>query len=243
MILRPTWTSPGRVVGPAWPCTGRGLPGRRVTAAPVRSYRTISPLPVRPRRAIGRMFLWHFPAGFPGWALPTALPSGVRTFLEGYLPRDRVDPPAILEPVSEPRAAAWRGRGNDEALPASASPHPPPRRRATRRVEVLLAYGEVPRCRRPVGVGGRSGCSAAAQRSARQLNSEPQATQPSACSDRSPQTGQPATPAVRSSPRAPTTTSSSERTRRARRRDRRAVGLPGLAAALGGSARRNFRPS
>ena len=35
-------------------------------------------------RAIGRVFLWHFPAGFPGWALPTAMPFGVRTFLEGF---------------------------------------------------------------------------------------------------------------------------------------------------------------
>ena len=83
--MRPTWTSPGRVVGPAWPCTGRGLPGRRVTATPVRSYRTISPLPVRGSRVAASSavsFLWHFPAGFPGWALPTALPCGVRTFLE-----------------------------------------------------------------------------------------------------------------------------------------------------------------
>src|SRR3954466_7664050 len=24
--MRPTWTSPGRVEGPAWPCTWRGLP-------------------------------------------------------------------------------------------------------------------------------------------------------------------------------------------------------------------------
>src|SRR6185503_9256113 len=55
--------------GPAWPCIGRGLPGRRVTATPVRSYRTISPLPARsPRGAadVGGVFLWHFPAGFPG---------------------------------------------------------------------------------------------------------------------------------------------------------------------------------
>ncbi len=27
-------------------------------------------------------FLWHFPAGCPGWALPTTLPCGVRTFLD-----------------------------------------------------------------------------------------------------------------------------------------------------------------
>src|SRR5215203_4047332 len=50
---------------PACPCTGWGLPSRRVTATLVRSYRTISPLPVA-GRPIGGVFLWHFPAGFPG---------------------------------------------------------------------------------------------------------------------------------------------------------------------------------
>ena len=57
----------------------------RVTAAPVRSYRTLSPLPVRDSRVAAPSAvcsLWHFPAGFPGWALPTAVPCGVRTFLE-----------------------------------------------------------------------------------------------------------------------------------------------------------------
>src|SRR5512144_3187080 len=47
-----------------------------VTAAPVRSYRTLSPLPVRDSRVAAPSAvcsLWHFPAGFPGWALPTAL--------------------------------------------------------------------------------------------------------------------------------------------------------------------------
>ena len=67
--LRPTWDSAGSVVVPAWPCTGWGLPGRRVTTPPVRSYRTISPLPAtgpREPRRLGGVFLWHFPAGFPG---------------------------------------------------------------------------------------------------------------------------------------------------------------------------------
>jgi hypothetical protein len=81
--LRPTWSSAGSVVAPAWPCTGWGLPGRRVAATPVRSYRTISPLPApgyklpcaaglagcfgpREARHLGGVFLWHFPAGFPG---------------------------------------------------------------------------------------------------------------------------------------------------------------------------------
>ena len=41
-------------------------------------------------RAIGRVFLWHFPAAFAGWALPTALPFGVRTFLEAVVSPPRV---------------------------------------------------------------------------------------------------------------------------------------------------------
>lgn len=32
-------------------------------------------------------FLWHFPAGHPGWALPTTLSFGVRTFLDAVAPR------------------------------------------------------------------------------------------------------------------------------------------------------------
>ena len=32
---------------PAWPCSGQGLPGRRITAAPVVSCTTFSPLPLR----------------------------------------------------------------------------------------------------------------------------------------------------------------------------------------------------
>ena len=43
------------------------------------SYTTVSPLP----RSRGAVYsLWHFPAGHPGWALPTTLPCGVRTFLD-----------------------------------------------------------------------------------------------------------------------------------------------------------------
>ena len=30
-------------------------------------------------------FLWHFPAGYPGWVLPTTLPCGARTFLDVLL--------------------------------------------------------------------------------------------------------------------------------------------------------------
>ena len=48
---------------PPWPCSRWGLPGGGVSAAPVRSCRTISPLPRL--AALGGMFLWHFPSGRP----------------------------------------------------------------------------------------------------------------------------------------------------------------------------------
>jgi len=77
LSLRPTWTSPGWVDGPAWPCTGRGLPGRRVTATPVRSYRTFSPLPVRDSRAVAPSavcFCGTFPRVSPGGRYPPPCP-------------------------------------------------------------------------------------------------------------------------------------------------------------------------
>ena len=42
------------------------------------SYTTVSPLPGCCRAVCS---LWHCPAGHPGWALPTTLLYGVRTFL------------------------------------------------------------------------------------------------------------------------------------------------------------------
>ena len=44
------------------------------------SYTTVSPLP--PARPGAVCFLWHYPAGRPGSALPTTLPCGARTFLD-----------------------------------------------------------------------------------------------------------------------------------------------------------------
>ena len=38
------------------------------------------PLSNRPTQAV--CSLWHWPAGYPEWALPTTLPCGARTFLE-----------------------------------------------------------------------------------------------------------------------------------------------------------------
>ena len=62
---------------PIRPCSGWGLHGRRIAAAPVRSYRTISPLPAE----TGGMFLLHFPSPRDAPPLAGTLPCGVRTFL------------------------------------------------------------------------------------------------------------------------------------------------------------------
>src|SRR5690606_10211825 len=57
------------------------------------SYTTVSPLPpVRAPEAV--CFLWHCPAGHPGWELPTTLPCGARTFLGTGCPVTR--PPGQL---------------------------------------------------------------------------------------------------------------------------------------------------
>ena len=62
-------------------------------------------------RAIGRMFLWHFPAAFAGWALPTALPFGVRTFLEAV-----VSPPRVrLARTEDFRGPRRPQRGSEKA--------------------------------------------------------------------------------------------------------------------------------
>jgi len=60
------------------------LPSRRVTATLVRSYRTISPLPVRRRLPanVGGVVSVALSLGFPRVDLSTTLPCDVRTFLE-----------------------------------------------------------------------------------------------------------------------------------------------------------------
>src|SRR6185312_14194772 len=54
------------------------------------SYTTVSPLPARMRAVY---FLWHWPAGYPEWALPTTLFCGARTFL-GTLTRHAIVQPS-----------------------------------------------------------------------------------------------------------------------------------------------------
>ena len=63
-----------------------------VTSDAVSSYLTFSPLP--PAEAGGGYFLWHFPAGRPGWLLTITLLYGARTFLGTGFPATR--PPGQL---------------------------------------------------------------------------------------------------------------------------------------------------
>src|SRR3984957_1262295 len=48
----------------------------------VRSYRTVSPLPVRVAPSSAVCSLWHCPAGHPDWPLASTLPFGAPTFLD-----------------------------------------------------------------------------------------------------------------------------------------------------------------
>ena len=78
------------------------LPGRCALTAPFHPYRSANGEAV--------CFLWHFPSSYPDWALPSALPCGVRTFLpppEGSRrPSERLEPPRIV--VAGGGAAAQR---------------------------------------------------------------------------------------------------------------------------------------
>jgi hypothetical protein len=141
--LRPTWTSPGRVDGPAWPCTGRGLPGRRVTATPVRSYRTISPLPVRDSRVVAPSavyFCGTVPRVSPGGRYPPPCPLVSGLSSRGFLsPRSRSARSARVAlhrardkcieypgrrcplPSSPELAAAWAARSPSSWVAAASS--------------------------------------------------------------------------------------------------------------------------
>jgi len=66
---------------PSWPCSGWGLPSRRSHLR--RWWSLTPPFHPYPRTDPGAVcFLWHYPAGHPGSALPTTLPCGARTFLD-----------------------------------------------------------------------------------------------------------------------------------------------------------------
>jgi hypothetical protein len=48
----------------------------------VRSYRTVSSLPVFEIESSAVYFLWHFPSGCPDWLLASILLYGAPTFLD-----------------------------------------------------------------------------------------------------------------------------------------------------------------
>ena len=140
------------------------------------SYTTVSPLPVRGRAVCS---LWHCPAGHPGWALPTTLLYGARTFLgtpEGAtrpsgrlvcsphttLPRGpsgttplprarpvRVDAVIVLLPPSEGKTAPASGPPVD--LEALTLPELAPERRTV--LEALAAVSALPDALDVLGVG------------------------------------------------------------------------------------------
>jgi hypothetical protein len=108
------------------------LPGRRVTATPVRSYRTFSPLPARThvRLELGRFVSVALSRGFPRVGFPTTLPCGVRTFLEGPV----VSPasPRLLGQPLHSNVGGWAVLAPPtRAETAHASKAPPPSRQST----------------------------------------------------------------------------------------------------------------
>jgi hypothetical protein len=70
-----------------------------VTRSPVRSYRTVSPLPVLPKEPSAVYSLLHFPSPCDARALPGTLPCGARTFLQRN-PREPAGDPYSHAPTA-----------------------------------------------------------------------------------------------------------------------------------------------
>ena len=79
---------------PIWSCSRWGLPYRLVAQLVVRSYRTVSPLPVprTPKNAgpSAVCSLLHFPSAHAAQALPGIAPCGARTFLDMHIGTSRL---------------------------------------------------------------------------------------------------------------------------------------------------------
>ena len=69
---------------------GGVYPAAAVATSAVRSYRTISPLPLVTKTGSAVSFLWHFPWTRAPQALPGTLPYGARTFLPRHERRARL---------------------------------------------------------------------------------------------------------------------------------------------------------
>ena len=109
----PRTPAQARRTGPSWSCSGWGLPSR--PGHPGRWWSLTPPFHPCPHldiaEAVGGLSLWHFPAGRPGWVLPTTLLCGVRTFLDAA--RDA----ATVRPARPPRRSVAR----DPRSPAPAN--------------------------------------------------------------------------------------------------------------------------
>jgi hypothetical protein len=73
-----------------------------VATRAVRSYRTISPLPVPLTRHLGGIFLLHFPWAHAPQVLPGTLPDGARTFLHALARTATAWPTLGVAPYAEP---------------------------------------------------------------------------------------------------------------------------------------------
>ena len=96
----------------------------------VRSYRTVSPLPVIVADPSAVCFLWHFPADHPDWPLASILSCGAPTFLSpiatgprspGWLTRpfERYHLGSLPMPLAEVatvEVVTKQGPGNAEGL-------------------------------------------------------------------------------------------------------------------------------
>jgi hypothetical protein len=120
-LMRPTWCSAGHLaragsgepprIAPAWPCSGRGSPGRRRR----RRRRCALTAPFHPYHApgeagpFGGLLSVARAARRRAWGLPSVLPCGVRTFLGTRLAaRTAVAWPTPA--LQGTRRCAWRCR-------------------------------------------------------------------------------------------------------------------------------------
>jgi hypothetical protein len=88
----------------------------------VRSYRTVSPLPVLPEEPSAVCFLLHFPARHRDWPLASILPFGAPTFLSPGLTRGRDHPADSPLAVCQKRCVLRVPRGQDQVTPDQVTP-------------------------------------------------------------------------------------------------------------------------